>query len=329
MNPEWKNFLQTEHAEFTGDGRIVFPRARRGQPHLCPIAHLGVLAVSGRDAAKLLQGQATCNVFEVGPAQARFGAFCNPKGRAIATFLLVQHTDEYLLVLPLTLLDTVKTRLQKYVLRSDVRLADRSDDVCLLGVSLDEDAAAPMFSAHSEAQALSIALPSTATPRMLVIADVEHARRLWSDYRGKQAYAAADSEDWRLLDLLAGIPWLDSTTSEEHVPQMLNLDKLNGISFTKGCYTGQEIVARTHYLGKSKRALFLAQCELHAAPAANTPVFDRAGGEQSRGQVLTALSHDGVCHLLLVLLISETGDDDLMLQDHPEASLRLLPLDYA
>jgi len=327
MNPQWKNFLLSELAVIENDGRIVFAESQSDQPHIYPISDLAVLSVSGKDAAKLLQGQSTCNVFEVTETQARIGAFCNPKGRAIATFLLAKKADEYLLVLPQELLEPVKTRLQKYVLRSDVRFADRSNELCLLGLGWSETAAEPLFAARCVDGMVLISLGSTPY-RTLVIAEPEQAENLWTDRLG-QGYAPGNSEDWRLLDLLAGIPWLSQATSEEHVPQMLNLDKLGGISFTKGCYTGQEIVARTHYLGKAKRALFLAECALGTAPSANAAIRDRSGGEQSRGQVLTAISRDGICHLLAVLLVSESGEYDLVLKDHPEISLRLLPLPIA
>jgi folate-binding protein YgfZ len=326
MNPQWKNFLLSEGAAIDDADRIVFAGSKNDQPRLYPVSHLGVLSASGKDAAKLLQGQATCNVFEVTGNQARIGAFCNPKGRAIATFLLAKQGDDYLLVLPLEQLEAIRKHLQKYVLRADVKLADRSDDFCLLGLSRHETGDRPLFAVRADDGMVRIELELA---RTLVIAEPEQAIKLWADYRSQQNFAPGSSEDWRLLDLLGGMPWLSPATAEEHVPQMLNLDKLDGISFTKGCYTGQEIVARTHYLGKSKRALFLAECALDRAPEPNAAIVDRNGGEQSRGQVLTAISHNGICHLLAVLLVSESGDYDLVLKDRPDISLRLLPLPHA
>jgi folate-binding protein YgfZ len=326
MNPQWKNFLCSEQAEINGDGRIVFAGSSNHQSRIYPVSHLGILSASGKDAAKLLQGQATCNVFEVTERQARIGAFCNPKGRAIATFLLAKQADDYLLVLPQDLLEAVRKHLQKYVLRADAKLADRSDDFCLLGLSRNETGDGQLFAARADDGAVRIEL---APARTLVIAEPDQAIKLWADYRNQQHFAPGNSEDWRLLDLLGGIPWLSPATAEEHVPQMLNLDKLDGISFTKGCYTGQEIVARTHYLGKSKRALFLAECALDTVPEPNAAIVDRDGGEQSRGQVLSAISRDGTCHLLAVLLVSESGEYDLVLKNRPDISLRLLPLSNA
>ncbi|WP_031430665.1 YgfZ/GcvT domain-containing protein [Methylomicrobium agile] len=326
MNPQWKTFLLSEQAVIDDADRVVFKESKTGQPRIYPVSHLGILSASGKDAAKLLQGQATCNVFEVTEHQARIGAFCNPKGRAIATFLLAKHADDYLLVLPLAQLEAVGKHLQKYALRADVKLADRSGDFCLLGLSRNEPGAGQLFAARADDGIVRIEL---APARTLVIAEPERAIEFWADHRDQHGFAPGNSEDWRLLDLLGGIPWLSPATAEEHVPQMLNLDKLDGISFTKGCYTGQEIVARTHYLGKSKRALFLAECELDQAPEPNAAIVDRDGGEQSRGQVLTALGHNGICHLLAVLLVNESGDYDLVLKDRPDISLRLLPLPNA
>ncbi|MGJ0484242.1 MAG: YgfZ/GcvT domain-containing protein [Methylomicrobium sp.] len=328
MNPQWKNFLLSGQVVIDDDNRIIFADSKTDQPHIYPISDLGILSASGKDAAKLLQGQATCNVFEVTERQARIGAFCNPKGRAIATFLLAKQGNDYLLVLPLEQLESIRKHLQKYVLRSDVKLADRSDELCLLGVSRFGAMEELLFAAHSDQGAVSVTLGSKPF-RTLVIVEPERAINLWTDHVANQGYAPGNSEDWRLLDLLGGIPWLSPVTAEEHVPQMLNLDKLGGISFTKGCYTGQEIVARTHYLGKAKRALFLAECALDTAPEPNAAILDRNSGEQSRGQVLTAISHNGICHLLAVLLVSESGDYDLVLKDRPEISLRLLPLPNA
>lgn len=326
MNPQWKTFLLSAQAVIEDDGRIVFAESQSDQPHIYPISDLGVLAVSGKDAAKLLQGQATCNVFEVTETQARIGAFCNPKGRAIATFLLAKQGDDYLLVLPLELLEPVKTRLQKYVLRSDVKFTDRSDQLCLIGVSGAEAASEPLFAARREHDTVSIAMSSTQA-RHLLIAEAEQATALWSDRVARQGYGPGSSEDWRYLDLIAGIPWLTQATSEEYIPQMLNLDKLGGISFTKGCYTGQEIVARTHYLGKAKREMFLAEADTATVPEPNAPVIDNNGeAETIVGKVLSAFGRRHKCTLLIVLQTPGSDSQDLRLATPDRDKITLLPL---
>jgi tRNA-modifying protein YgfZ len=311
MNSNWKNFLLANHAHFSSDTQISFPPTDSAK-QLYPIAQLSVLTVSGKDAAQFLQGQITCNVYDVTSTQSSLGAICNPKGRAISTFLLTKSADAFLMVLPKELLVTVRDRLKKYVLRSAVTLTDSSDNLCLLG--LTDESNADFLATEAQTTAVRVNFGN----RCLVIADVDNAISLWSEYLA-QGYQASDSTQWLYLDILAGIPWLTLATSEEFIPQMLNLDKLGGISLTKGCYTGQEIVARTHYLGKAKRALFIAECKA-ATPEANANIID--ANEQVVGNVL--LAHDD--KLLIVLQLADTAQQ-LQLQDYNHASLTLLTVE--
>jgi folate-binding protein YgfZ len=309
MNSNWKNFLLADSATFVSDTHITFP-VSDGDNRLYPIAHLAVLTVSGQDAGQFLQGQITCNINDITANQGSLGAMCNVKGRAITTFLLVKSGDDFLLVLPKELLQSVKQRLQKYVLRSKVTLIDSSDSLCLLGLT---DTSEQIFLATSQQDNF---VRVSFVDRTFLIADVNQAIALWSGYRA-QGFQAADSTHWQTLDIVSGIPWLTLETSEEFIPQMLNLDKLGGISFTKGCYTGQEIVARTHYLGKTKRALFVASCET-ATPTANASIIDSNG--QVVGNVLCAQDDK----LLIVLQLSNTDTAQLRLKDYNQAPLILL-----
>ncbi len=312
MNSNWKNFLLAEQATFVSDTHLIFPRSE-GHQSLYPIAHLAVLTVSGADAGKFLQGQITCNVNDITATQSSLGAMCNPKGRAITTFLLVKSGNNFLLILPKELLETVKKRLNMYVLRSDVTLIDSSDSLCLLGLT------APSNEAFLATQQQSTAVRINFTNRCLVIADVNNAIALWSESVA-QGFQARYSTHWIMLDILAGIPWLTTATSEQFIPQMLNLDKLGGISLTKGCYTGQEIVARTHYLGKAKRALFIAECAA-ATPEPNASIIDANG--QLIGNVL--LAQDG--KMLIVLQLTDNETVSLQLKDYNHAPVTLLTVE--
>ncbi len=287
MNQNWKNFLLSQNATFESDTRITFPaKADYNDKTIYPVAHLAVLTVSGKDAAKLLQGQITCNINDVTEIKSSLGALCNPKGRAITTFLLVKTGDAFLMVLPEELLEPVKKRLQMYVLRSDVTLTDSSDQLCLIGLCHPENQVGPLF-ATTQKEIITVNFSATQN-RYLVIAEADKAIALWSDRAENQGFQPENSDQWRYLDIISGIPWLTTETSEEFIPQMLNLDLLGGISFNKGCYTGQEIVARTHYLGKAKRALFLAECNTPSPPAPNSTIFDDSTGtEQAYRQGVT------------------------------------------
>jgi folate-binding protein YgfZ len=331
MNQNWKNFLLTQHATFESDTRITFPaKADYNDKTIYPIAHLAVLTVSGKDAALLLQGQLTCNVNDITGTKSSPGALCNPKGRAITTFLLVKTGDAFLMVLPEELLEPVKKRLQMYVLRSDVTLTDSSGQHCLIGLCHPETQAGPLF-ATTQNEIIAVNLSATQS-RYLVIAKADKAIALWSERVSHQGFQPENPDQWRYLDILSGIPWLTTETSEQFIPQMLNLDLLGGISFNKGCYTGQEIVARTHYLGKAKRALFLAECDTPFTPAPNSTVIDDSTGtEQAIGKVLLAQrsraahgNEGSLCKMLVVLQVSDSDTYNLKLKDNNQNKITLL-----
>ena len=329
MNPNWKIFLLSENAIFENDTRIVFPSPQHeGSKRIYPVPHLGVLTVTGKDAAKLLQGQITCNINDITEIKSSLGALCNPKGRAITTFLLVKKADAYLLVLPKELLESVKKRLQMYVLRSDVTLTDSSDELCLVGLSysdaqMNEPSSPEQLFATTQQENITVNLSSDQN-RCLIIAEADNARKLWSE-QVKQGFQPENSDQWRYLDIISGIPWLTIETSEEFIPQMLNLDKLGGISFTKGCYTGQEIVARTHYLGTAKREMFLAECDTSTPPEPNSTIIDDSTDtEQSIGKVLCAQTRQNICKMLIVLQVPDTNTCKLRLKDQNQDKIKLL-----
>lgn len=323
MNPNWKNFLLTENAIFNNDTDIVFPSSgHEGNKRIYPIAHLGVVTVAGIDAAKFLQGQITCNINDITDIKSSLGAICNPKGRAITTFLLVKNANAFLMILPQELLASVKKRLQMYVLRSAVTLTDSSDELCLIGCDsgLQSDDDPEHCFATSRQENIIVNFQS----RSLIIARADHAQTFWSEQL-KLGFQPEDSAQWRYLDIISGVPWLTAATSEEFIPQMLNLDKLGGISFNKGCYTGQEIVARTHYLGKAKREMFLAECDTLVSPEPNSIIIDDSTGmEQSIGKVLYAQNRRNSCKMLIVLQVSDTNTYNLRLKDYNQDKITLL-----
>jgi len=347
MNLNWKNFLLSKNAIFDNDTDIVFPSPEReGNKRIYPITHLGVLTIAGNDAAKFLQGQITCNINDITDIKSSLGAMCNPKGRAIATFLLVKNADAFLMILPKELLASVKKRLQMYVLRSDVTLADSSDELSLIGLC-DEASQSGEVPEHRFATSRQENIVVDFQNRSLIIADdskdgggrapkvgalgdagavaeADNAQALWEE-RVKLGFQPEGSAQWRYLDIISGIPWLGAATSEEFIPQMLNLDKLGGISFNKGCYTGQEIVARTHYLGKAKREMFLAECNALATPEPNSTIIDDSTGtEQSVGKVLYAQNGQNTCKMLVVLQNSDINACNFRLKNHNQDKVILL-----
>ena len=333
MHQDWKNFLLNQQAHLESDTDITFPATidSSNNNKIYPIAHLAILKIDGNDAAKLLQGQITCNINDITETQSSLGALCTPKGRAITTFLLAKTNDAFLMVLPKELLETVKKRLQMYILRSAVTLTDCSEQLCLIGLLQAKTTDNKLFGT-SQQDSLSITIDN-APNRQLMITEVDQAITLWSDLVNHQGFLPAPSEQWRYLDIMAGLPWLTSETSEEFIPQMLNLDQLGGISYNKGCYTGQEIVARTHYLGKAKRALRLAECDTPLTPLPNSAILntDASNTEQTSTKVLFAIrspitseNEKASVKMLIVLQLAENNNYNLVLADDNQSHVTLL-----
>jgi folate-binding protein YgfZ len=211
------------------------------------LAHLGILRFIGADALSFLQGQVSNDTQPLRDSTPVLAAYSTPQGRVVALIYLLPHSSGVLAILPREILLPTLERMRKYVLRAKVRIEDAAD----LVVAGQFGAAAPPAARYVEHDGIGMA-------------PVAHdANRRWVVGPPQKIAAAADAaaakrieHEWRLADIRAGLPQVYAATSEAFVAQMLNLDLLDGISFTKGCYTGQEIIARTQHLGRIKRRLF-------------------------------------------------------------------------
>ena len=262
-----------------------------GNNILCDLSHLGLLEISGADAVTFLQGQVTNDVKLLVGTNAHYSAYCNPKGRMLALFLAFSHHNNQLgdhlhLQLNRELLEPIIKRLKMYVMRSKVEIKDLSNSIIKFGLNGPQAASmlALLFSnvpIHDyELMTLEngviLKLPSANNDaRFEIFTDAANAPLIWDAL--KPNCQVVEKTYWELLEIQAGIPDVSLATQEQFVPQMLNLDILNGINFKKGCYTGQEIVARTHYLGSVKRRTYLAEIVSQAAPG--NKVTDAAQSE--------------------------------------------------
>ena len=258
-----------------------------GNNILCDLSHLGLLEISGADAITFLQGQVTNDVKLLVGNNAHYSAYCNQKGRMLALFLAFSHYDHLHLQLNRELLEPIMKRLKMYVMRSKVEIKDVSDSIIKFGLNGPQAASmlALLFSnvpIHDyELMTLEngaiLKLPSANNDaRFEIFTDAANAPLIWDAL--KNNCQVVEKTYWELLEIQAGIPDVSLATQEQFVPQMLNLDILNGINFKKGCYTGQEIVARTHYLGSVKRRTYLAEITADSqsdiAPQAGDKVLD-------------------------------------------------------
>lgn len=222
-----------------------------------------LLKVTGTDALEFLQGQLTQDVDRVSRQASLPAAWCNPKGRVIVTTRVIRYADGYALVLPANLADSVLKRLQMYRFRAKVNFDPAGPEWKAVAINERDDIAL--------IQELELLPRSGAT---LTSRGIHAVRPLADDdfvelYADESAMAAAglalqsrmSDQAWRRARIRAAIPVIDAENTEKFTPHMLNLDRLGAISFRKGCYTGQEIVARTENLGRSRRRLFVYEAD--------------------------------------------------------------------
>ena len=325
MNADWANFLKTNNFKFPEDTNTS-SNINADRNSISALPYLTCIEVTGTDASTFLQGQLSCDINRLTESNSFFSAFCNAKGRTITTFIIIKTTSGFLLVLPAELIDKVIKKLQMYILRSDVQVKDMSDQLCILGVntlSADtlENAPIEAFSIYQNKN-IYIKLPLN-SHRYLVISDPAQAITLWTHLTTNSHFIVNTAESWAENDLSAGVPWLTLETTEQFIPQMLNIDKLGGISFNKGCYTGQEIIAKTHYLGKVKRELFLAYCDRIENITTDTQIITD-NNEQVVGKILSLQNNGQQTKLLIVIQSSDSELKNLRLNNSNQDRINII-----
>ena len=290
---QWQNNLAAQGAMVESDTIMHFSDAKSellatlNSNILCDLNHLGLLEISGADAVTFLQKQVTNDVKLLTGHNAHYSAYCNPKGRMLSLFLAFAHHNNQLgdhlhLQFNRTLLEPIMKRLKMYVMRSKVDIKDVSESIIKFGINGPQAASiltssfaktpAQDYELVSLENATILKLPSFAhQARFQIFTDIENAPIIWNALKANCQLVGKPCWDW--LEIQAGIPDIQPTTQEQFVPQMLNLDILNGINFKKGCYAGQEIVARTHYLGSVKRRTYLTSIATSETPNAGDTVL--------------------------------------------------------
>ena len=338
MHSDWLAFLASRSANVT-DGVVRdfgdAPRERAATVTgsiLADLSHYGLLAAAGADARSFLHGQLSCDVEELADDAAVYGAYCTAKGRVLANFLLWSAAGTFFLLLPRSLAPGIRKRLQMYVLRSKVTLEDRSDGLAILGLAGPVAAAAlaPLID-KVPADALTVACGEDITAvaigrdRFVAVAPIARAPAIWDRLAG--ALAPVGAPCWEWLEIASGLPWITVATQDQFVPQMANLELIGGVNFRKGCYPGQEIVARTQYLGKPKRRLFLANVDTAASPAPGEPLV---ADDQPTGTVVNAApAPAGGFDLLAVVQTASAEAGTVRLGSAAGPALRFRPLPYA
>lgn len=344
MNPEWKSFLTDAGAEFSDDRVHTFgnPEQERhvtlSGETLCDLSHYGLIAAQGEEVETFLQGQLTHDVSLVDASHSQLAAFCNPKGRMLANFRVFKAGDTWLLSLPRELLEPMMARLATFVLRAKVALGDASDSLLRFGLSgphSEKLLADICGDVPTETDTIAqynnciIIRVAGVTPRYEIHGPLDELTAIWQALDVDAAPVGADS--WELLNIQAGLPVIVAQTSEAYVPQMANMELINGVSFKKGCYTGQEIVARMHYLGKLKRRMYRIKINTDEAPAPGDSLFSEAttAGSGTGSIVSAQQSPTGGYEALAVIQIADAENQPLRLHDVDGPEIEVLDLPYS
>jgi len=289
-----------------------------GQAHL---SSWSLLRVSGADAATFLHGQLSNDLLALGADQAQWSAYCSPKGRMLAGFLIWHDAGgNIMLACDGTIAPAVAKRLRMFVLRSKVAIEDATADLRTIGVIGDTATPGPFQVSHTDG-VTRVGLPAVDGA----------ARHLRVEPQSLVFAVSIDESNWNAGMVRAGESWITDATQDQFVPQMVNFDALGGINFKKGCYPGQEVVARAHYRGAVKRRMYRALVEGLAAPAAaGQALFSAGANAQECGQVANAVRHaDGCCELLAVVSMQSRAESTIHLGAPDGPALSFVELPYA
>ncbi len=338
MNSEWQTFLAEQGV--TGEGAageqhpLQLPEAA-----LCDLSSLGLVVIDGEDALPFLQGQLTNEVRQLPTNQWGVGAYCSPKGRMIADFRILRLAERVVLQLPAATQALLLKRLPMFVLMAKVKIAEASAELTSFGAwgdAVGDALRAQLGELPSEPGALlaweggAILRLAGEPSRWLLVGQSHTLQPLWQAVAPVATITGFDS--WQLLEIRAGYPSIQAATSEAFVPQMCNLQLLGGISFTKGCFVGQEVVARMKYLGKLKRRMYYATVTCEQRPQPGDELFSAASssGQGAGSVVVAAPSPAGGYELLVVCEIAafEQGTLHLLGQDGPLLTLRPPPYGF-
>lgn len=293
-----------------------------------------VIRFDGDDAAGFLHGQLSCHVTGLAVPGATLGSYNTAKGRMLASFLLVRMTDGFAMVLHASIAAAIRKRLAMFVLRSKVRIADAADALVPIGLAGSArdaglaasriDLPATDWAAASGAAGTWVALPPGRALGLVPREGLDGLRAAIASW--------ADPVAWARLDIAAGIPWITTATQDQLVAQMANLERIGGVHFQKGCYPGQEIIARTQHLGRIKRRMQRGHVEAavsDAPPAPGDPVYGTDVGDQASGLVVNvAPAADGGFDLLAVMQTTTAAAGAARLRAIDGPPIALAPLPY-
>lgn len=311
--------------------------AQATRDFICNADGLGLILVNGADAREFLQNQLSNDIDFIDESRYQLSSYSTPKGRLVGIFRVIRVTNGYILVTSRAMVLPLLERLYRYIVQAQVTLADASDYFAriMLQTEQGEILAHPLLPAAPGAvlqndSVISLQLEPIGEQRrfLLLCLSANEAIELWNGFSAQLQIAGFRA--LRLSEINAGIPAIYPQTSEAFVLQMANLGVLDGVSFTKGCYPGQEIVARMQYLGKLKRRMFLASFESDRLPLPGEQLVAEGKSEiDGSGMVVDAeFDPEGLCHCLYIAQIAKAEAGNLRLLQQVETTLQNQDLPY-
>ncbi|MBF0265216.1 MAG: folate-binding protein YgfZ [Gammaproteobacteria bacterium] len=306
---------------------------------ICKIDDMAIIEVSGEDSLTYLQGQLTNDINLVTQQSTQLSAYCTPKGRAICLFRIFKVSDKVYLVLAKDLLEAIYKRLKMFVMMSKVDILDVTEQYLHYGIVGDKAAQLVTDKGYQLPEAINESTNTHNTVIIKISQNQYEAFGLENDLKNlielaTSEYSSAEQSNWYQVNIINGIPGVSLASKELFIPQMLNLHFLNGINFKKGCYTGQEVIARLHYLGKMKRLMFAIsfqsknQCQI--GDKIYSPISKSGQGAGQIVSIEAAKKNDDTYHYtaLAVIELKVIDDDSIYLDQEFEIKADKLQLPY-
>jgi len=339
MNKQWRSFLESQSATFNDADEVCFENGDQlTDCSIFDLSHLRLTSISGDDAETFLQGQCTNDIRLVSPEHHQMSGHCTPKGRMLANFRVFSRNGSFILLTPTDTQSALIKRLSMFVLRSNVTIEDISDQLVTIGLAgkrcsellSSNFSNIPVIPGNAmEENGISLLCLPGSAPRYELIGLPSDIQSIWNNY--SQRAAATNHELWTLLDIRSGIPTVYANTVESFVPQMVNMQLVDGVSFDKGCYVGQEVVARMKYLGILKRRMYLARVDTANRPLPGDELFSPMESDSGQGPgrvVMSAPSTDGGYEILAVVENSSYENNELHLEHASGPQLEFMPMPY-
>ena len=291
------------------------PYFSNDETYLCDLSTLGIIKTSGEEAQSFLHGQFTNDLSQVDNSTSQLSSYCNAKGRLLSIFRIFKHNDNYLLLLRKDVLDNTLKKLNMFKLMAKVEITNSSDEYVVLGLAGNNTESILKNNnidfPENDNQCFGndgFMLTRIDKQRAVIIAQPEKAVELWKIFKNDSV--KRNYNIWQLFDIRNGIPEITEETFESFIPQMVNLELIDGVNFQKGCYPGQEIVARTHYLGKPNRRMYKVEILAEENFLPGTNIYSKEEGEQAVGKIVSSVQYtrDNVDALIVLRTEKETCD---------------------